>query len=68
MSDLHTCRWSRASDRCGEDITECVTVLLGTPEPSPHRTLGLSECLDNLALGLSSLGDPKHAANLLPGD
>ena len=53
--------------RCGQDNTECVTVLLGlSPEPSPHRTLGLSECLDNLALGLSSLSDPKHAAHLLP--
>jgi hypothetical protein len=44
-----------------------VTVLLGlSPEPTPYLALGLGKCLDNVLLGLSSLSDAKHAANLLP--
>jgi hypothetical protein len=44
-----------------------VTVLLGlSPEPTPYLALGLGKCLDNVLLGLSSLSDAKHVANLLP--
>ena len=55
------------SYRCEKDAKGRVTALLGlSPKPTPYLALGLTECLDNVSAGFSSLSDPQHAANLLP--